>query len=261
MKVGKNYAFNKVLNSDGTEVYSGLYNETATYKGIGIKTSILLGITFLVTLLMIGDILIKGYLPIITYFIAGILILVLQIIMLFSPLKAKTLSIPYAIAEGLTLGCICGLLEVALPGEGLIISGMALLITVSIFIASTILYSTGYIKVGRRFYSCLLTLAIGVLIFSLGLMLLSLILRLTSGIDLLAMYYSSNISILFSVILCIVATLYVIMSLSEANHIVENNYDKAYEWYAAYAITVNIIYLYVEVLRLLMIIFSRNNRD
>lgn len=259
MRVGKNFAFNRILNNN--EIYVDYNAETATYKGIGIKTSLLLGITFLVTLAMIGTVLTLGGLPIITYIIALILNVVLSIIISFSPLKARTLAIPYAISEGLMLGCLCGLLELAFPNEGLVIAGTALLITVSVFIGALILYSTGFIKVGRRFVSFFISIAIGVGIFMIGFLILSLVLRLTSNINLIDLYYDSNIAMILSVILCVIAGCYVVMSLSEADEVVKYGYEKTYEWYAAFAIAINVIYLFLEVLRLLIIIFARNRRD
>ena len=85
--------------------------ECATVEGVGIKTSILLGVTFLTTLVMLALILNFGYLPIFMYFIAIILTTILQIIINIRPMKAKSLAIPYAISEGLVIGCLCGLLE------------------------------------------------------------------------------------------------------------------------------------------------------
>lgn len=66
-------------------------------------------------------------------------------------MKAKSLAIPYAISEGLVIGCLCGLLEVALPNMGLKIASIALLATLSIFLAAIFLYTKKVIKVGNRF--------------------------------------------------------------------------------------------------------------
>lgn len=253
MRVGSNFAFNRVANATGE--YS---SEVATAKGVGTKTALLLGITFFTTLAVIGLILVKGHLPIIGYAVATILTLILQIIMCFSPVKARGLAIPYAISEGLILGCLCGILEVALPGQGLQIAAIALLITVSVFLASAFLYAKGYIQVGRRFYGFLISLALGIVIFTFGFMILSLVMFFTNGTSLYAMFYSSGLGLGLSIIMCIIAALYVIASLNTANNIIESGCDKVYEWFAAYAITLNVIYLFVEIIRLVLMLVMRN---
>ena len=260
MIVGRNYAFGSFYNNQETS-YTDINYETATYKGIGFKSCLLLGITFLVTLFMIGWVLTMRRLPVAIYVISFITTIVLQLIVIFKPTKAKTLSIPYAAAEGLILGCLCGLLEVALPGEGLTIAGSALSITLAIFLGALILYSTGIIKVSGKFLGFFIILIMGVGIFIVSLSILSLIFRLSSGISLIGLFYNSDLAMILCVIMCIVASFYVIMSLNEADNFVQGGYDKSYEWYAAFAILINVIYLFLEVLRLLLIIAARNKRD
>lgn len=260
MRIGRNYAFGSFYNQQET-TYTDINYETATYTGIGIKSCLLLGITFIVTLFMIAWVLAVRRLPLGIYLLAFISTIVLQMITIFKPTKAKQLSIPYAIAEGLVLGCLCGLFEVALPGEGLAIAGSALSITLSIFLGSLILYSVGIIKVDHKFMGFFITLLVGVGIFIISITLLGIILSLTNGISLLGLFYSSDLAMIVSVILCVVASFYVIMSLNEADQFVKNGYEKTYEWYAAFAILINVIYLFLEVLRLLMILAARNKRD
>ena len=57
-----------------------------------------------------------------------------------------------------------------------------------------------------------------------------------------------------------VATLYVIVSFDNATQIVDSGADKDYEWYASYAITLNVIYLFFEILRLILIILSNSSK-
>ena len=94
MKIGGNFAFKKIQDESINMEFN---YECATVEGVGIKTSILLGVTFLTTLVMLALILNFGYLPIFMYFIAIILTTILQIIINIRPMKAKSLAIPYAI--------------------------------------------------------------------------------------------------------------------------------------------------------------------
>ncbi len=253
MGFGHNYAF-----KSAERFYEELYDEKATVKGISLKTLLLLAITLITSLICIGNILIKGYFPIGLYPVSIIFTTVVQIIMCFNPRAAKSLAIPYAVSEGLTVGVLCGLLEVVLPGEGLAIAGCALVITISVFIVGLILYSRGFIQVGRRFYAFLICASLGVCISALFISILSIITWFTSGLSLYSMFYSSPIAILVSVAMCILASMYLIASIANADTMVKYGMGKTMEWYGAYAITVNIIYLFLEVLRLILLIVSRN---
>ncbi len=258
MKIGNNFAFRKAYEEVVNIDYE---HEFATAKGIGIKTSILLGITFLTSLVLIALTTIFGIITLAFYIVGGIAGIILQIIMNLNPRKAKSLSIPYAICEGLTVGCLCGILAAAFGDVGLQIASIALLATLAIFLASTFLYSRGIIRVNNRFRSFLLVISLGIIILSLGFGLLSLIVFLTSGQNLYTLYYFSGFGLLGAIIMCIVATMYVIFSFSVADNLIEAGADKDMEWYAAYAITLNVVYLFIEILRLLLILFSRQSRD
>jgi uncharacterized YccA/Bax inhibitor family protein len=56
----------------------------------------------------------------------------------------------------------------------------------------------------------------------------------------------------------LVASIYSVISLDSAHNIVKAGLDKNYEWYASFGIILNIIWLFYEVVRLLLIILSRS---
>ncbi len=253
MNFGNNFAFKQA-----SKYYDGSTYNTATVEGIGKKTLLLLSITLVTSLIMIGIILNNGFLPFLLYPVSIIFTVVVQIIMCFSPIKAKFLSIPYAISEGLTIGVLCGVLEIALPNQGLFIAGFALIITICVFIVGLILYSRGYIKVGRRFYTFLICASVGTLIAFIVMMVTGLILSFTGGQNILQMFYSSPLYLLLSVFMCLIASMYLIASIANADRMVQCGVDADLEWYGAYAITLNVIYLFIEILRLILIIVSRN---
>lgn len=225
-----------------------------------LKPGILLGVTFLTTLAMLALILNFGYLPIFMYFIAMILTIILQIIINIKPLKAKSLAIPYAISEGLIIGCLCGLLEFALPDMGLKIASIALLATLSIFLAAIFLYTKKIIRVGNRFRGFLIIAGLGVIIFTLGISILSLIMFFVNGTNLYTMFYFSGLSSLINFYVY-TASMYVLSSLSLADNLIQSGVEKTMEWYASYAITLNVIYLFIEILRLIILLIGRRNNN
>lgn len=260
MRVGNNYAFNRFFKNKTDEMNDQYQLENATVEGVGSKTLILLFTTLVTSMIFIG-LTVRFGINILLYIFSGIFTFVLQLIICFSPRKAKSLAIPYAVSEGLVIGSLCGLLELVLPGMGLQISGIALLVTLSVFAGAIFVYRKGYITVNRRFRGFLLAFSLGALIFSCVFGIMSLITFLTSGINLWSMFYFSGLGIIGAVIMCFIAALYVIASLGTADQLIQSGASKEYEWYASYAITLNVIYLFLEILRLILLIVQRTNKN
>lgn len=246
-KFGDNVVFSRAQN---LERVSG---QVATIQGVGSKTILLVLITLisaLATMFILGP-----HKVLSAYFIIWIITFVLLMIMSFNPTAARVLAIPYAILEGMTVGAISGVVAIAIPDDGLLISGLALSITMTIFLGASVLYATGVIRVSGFFRRFMYTLLLGVVITSLVVMIAgffnSQIYELFYGVN-------SGIALLISIIMVIISSLYVVISLDNATMIVDAGMDKTFEWYAAFGILLNIIWLYYEVLRLLIILSQRD---
>lgn len=246
-KVGNNVVFTRAQN---LERVSG---QIATIQGVGSKTILLILITFISAL---ATMFILGPLPILSaYFLIWIITFVLLIIMSFNPRAARVLAIPYAVLEGMTVGAISGVVAIAIPEAGWLLPGLALAITMAIFLSASVLYTTGVIRVSGFFRRFMYTLLLGVIITSLVVMIAGLF-----DSQIYEIFYgaTSYIALLISIIMVIISSLYVVISLDNANMIVDAGMDKTFEWYAAFGILLNIIWLYYEVLRLLIILMSRD---
>lgn len=246
-KFGDNVVFSRAQN---LERVSG---QVATIQGVGSKTILLVLITLisaLATMFILGPLQVLS-----AYFIIWIITFVLLMIMSFNPTAARVLAIPYAILEGMTVGAISGVVAIAIPDAGLLIPGLALSITMTIFLGASVLYATGVIRVSGFFRRFIYTLLLGVVITSLVVMIAgffdSQIYELFYGVN-------SGIALLISIIMVIISSLYVVISLDNATMIVDAGMDKTFEWYAAFGILLNIIWLYYEVLRLLIILSQRD---
>ena len=134
-----NFVFRKA------EAYSNEYSQSvATAKGVSTKTISLVLITMisaLVSIFVLGPI---GSLAIYTPIIIADLIVLLVIS--FVPRTARVLTIPYAIMEGLLIGTIAGILELALPNLGLSLTTIAFVATLAIFLGACALYLSGAIE-------------------------------------------------------------------------------------------------------------------
>lgn len=246
-KFGDNVVFSRAQN---LERVSG---QVATIQGVGSKTILLVLITLisaLATMFILGPLQVLS-----AYFIIWIITFVLLMIISFNPTAARVLAIPYAILEGMTVGAISGVVAIAIPDAGLLIPGLALSITMTIFLGASVLYATGVIRVSGFFRRFMYTLLLGVVITSLVVMIAgffnSQIYELFYGVN-------SGIALLISIIMVIISSLYVVISLDNATMIVDAGMDKTFEWYAAFGILLNIIWLYYEVLRLLIILSQRD---
>ena len=241
-----NYVFRKA------QEYTDVYGSVASPKGVANKSFLLIAVTFLASLF---GIFILGPVGSMSIYVPVVIIdLVLLLIMCFKPTAARSLSIPYAILEGLMIGAISGILEVAWPGLGLAISGTAFIVTMIIFLVASVLYLNGNIRVTNKFRKFMLTATLSLILGGLVIGIMSIF---NPGVAYVFSY--GPIALLVSLIYIVIATLYVVISLDNAYQIVESGLGQDYEWYAAFGILLNVIWLFYEVLRFLVMILARRD--
>ena len=245
--IGNNTVLRRAYDLERTEI------ESATFTGVGIKTLLLLFLTLisaLTTIFVIG-----AEKMISLYIIIVIITFVLGMIIAFSPRAARMLAVPYAILEGMAVGAISGAFAYFIPELGLWIPGIALALTMVIFLGATVLYTTGVIRVGNFFRRLMFILLLGAVLVTFLVMIVGFfaptVRELFFGVN-------SGLALGISIIMVIISSLYILISLDNATKIVNNGLDKVYEWYAAYGIILNIIWLYLEILRLVFILAARD---
>lgn len=132
---------------------------------------------------------------------------------------------------------------------------LALAITMTIILVMAILYSTGVIRVTKKFRAVMLTLFVTAIAVSL-LMLIGSFIPFTRQIvaDL-----SNNfvLSIIFTVLFIIIAALFLICDFATIDHVVNDKLPKKYEWHAAFGLSFTVLWLYLKVLQLLITIVGR----
>lgn len=254
MKYGR-YGYNTVFK----RVTEYGCSNPATMNGVAKKSVIMLLMALLSTIVCAkfleplnaaaGGIIVFGYL------ISPFLTFILSMIMSFNPNAAKTLAIPYAILEGVSIGSLAGLLTAVLGSTGGLIVSLAFVITLSFFLGASVLYCTGLIKVDSRLRRLGRVTLFGLLISTLMIN----IIGIFNPLILDFFYGNTNFALIFAVISVLIASIYSMISLDNAHAIVEAGVDKNYEWYAAFGIVLNVIWLFWEVLRLVLIIFSRSD--
>ena len=80
------------------------------------------------------------------------------------------------------------------------------------------------------------------------------------GIRLSFLYEPSLLGIGISMVIVIVAALNLILDFNTIQQAAEHGAPKYYEWYSAFGLMVTLVWLYVEILRLLAM-FAQNSRE
>ena len=114
------------------------------------------------------------------------------------------------------------------------------------------LYATGVIRVGSRFRAFMFGALISVFVCELVIMLLGFVIPQTVEL----FYGNTWVAMLVSAIMVLLAAFYILVDLSDVTMLVDARMEKKYEWRAAFGLTVTLIWLYVEFLRLFVIIAS-----
>jgi|SRR3984957_10964864 uncharacterized YccA/Bax inhibitor family protein len=173
---------------------------------------------------------------------------VLAMIISFKANLAPVLSVPYAALEGLALGSISALLERRYPG----IAIQAVGLTFAVFAVMLVAYKLNIIRATERFRS--------IVIGATGAIALVYIVSMVLGFFHVAvplLNSSSPLGIVVSLVIVGVAALNLILDFDFIESGAAQGAPRYMEWYAAFGLLVTMVWLYLEILRLL----SKMRRD
>jgi uncharacterized YccA/Bax inhibitor family protein len=166
----------------------------------------------------------------------------LALVCVFKPKASPILAPLYAITEGVFLGVISKAFEVRWNG----IVFQAVLATVGVFFATLALYVFGVVKVTRKFQMVVIGATFGILLLYVFGALLSLF-----GVDMMFWNDPSPLGIIISIVICVVASLNLFLDYEFIRQASINGAPKYMEWYGAFGITVTLVWIYLQMLRLL----------
>ncbi len=171
------------------------------------------------------------------------------LITVFRPQSSGISAPVYAVFEGVFLGGISAMFEASYSG----IVMRAVLLTLGVFAAMLFFYRSGIIKVTRKF-------AMGVFAATAGIALVYFISFIAGmfGANLGFLYGNSNLSIGISLVVVGIAALNLVLDFSFIENAANAGAPKYMEWYGAFGLMVTLIWLYLELLRLLAKLSSRN---
>ena len=169
--------------------------------------------------------------------------LICGIALFFSQRLAPVLAPVYALCEGVLIGAISGMYAERWHG----IVPQAALLTIGIMVAMLMAYAGGVIRATPFVTKAIITATIGV-----GLVYLTtFILQLCGVQGLNFIHQSGPIGIIFSLIVVGIAAFNFILDFDLIERGARSGAPKYMEWYAAYGLMVTLVWLYIEVLRLL----------
>jgi uncharacterized YccA/Bax inhibitor family protein len=149
----------------------------------------------------------------------------------------------YAVMEGLSLGLWSMLFEIVYPG----IVFQAVLLTFGVAFGMLLLYKTRIVRVTERFQMVIAAALFGIAAFYLVSFVLSIF-----GIHVSALTISGGIfGIAFNVFVVVIAALSLACDFDFIVKISDRGLPKYLSWLAALGLAVGLVYLYVNILRLL----------
>ena len=148
----------------------------------------------------------------------------------------------YALVEGVVLGVVSMLFEARY--EGIAIQAVAL--TFGVLGAMLLLYKTGVIKVTQRFRAGVLAATLAIFVVYMAALVLGLF-----GVQVPLLNDASPLGILISLAIVVVAALNLVLDFDLIDRGARAGAPAYMEWYAAFGLLVTLVWLYLELLRLL----------
>jgi uncharacterized YccA/Bax inhibitor family protein len=182
--------------------------------------------------------------------VGGIGGFIVAIVTVFKKTWAPVTAPLYAALEGLFVGGISAMFEASFPG----IVMQAVMLTMGVLAALLMAYKSGLIKATENF-------KLGVVAATGGIALLYLVnmgMRLFGFEGFGFIHESGTMGIAFSAFVVVIAALNLVLDFDFIESGAEAGAPKYMEWYGAFGLVVTLVWLYLEILRLLAKLQSRD---
>ncbi len=179
------------------------------------------------------------------FLVGYILLIALTFAAVSNPRIAPVLGLVYAALMGSWMGAISRVYETFYDG----IVGQAVFASLCVFLACLLLFGTGVVKVTGRFAAMVIGATFGILILYLVAWLLDLF-----GVELRFLSQPTPLGIGISVAICLVAALNLFIDFEVIRGGTAAGAPKQMEWLAAFGLLSTLVWLYLEILRLLALL-------
>lgn len=179
--------------------------------------------------------------------------MVVALVIVFKKTWAPFLALGYGLLEGLFLGAISAFYDYAFADKYPSIIMHVVLLTFGCAAAMYVLYQTGVIKATNTFKKVIITAIMGIGFFYL----IAIGLRLF-GMQMPYLHDNGPIGIGISLFIVAIAALNLVLDFDMMDQGAQQGAPKYFEWYCAFGLMVTIVWLYLEILRLLSKLSSRD---
>ena len=173
---------------------------------------------------------------------------ILALVTIFWKQAAMFTSPLYAAAEGVFLGAFSTIFEYMYPGA----VPVAVAITFGILFSLLAVYMTGLIKPSENFKLGIAAATGGIMLFYVA----SMVSRMFFGYEFPFLHETGWMGIGFSLFVVVIASLNLVLDFDFIENGVEAQAPKYMEWYAAFGLLVTLVWLYLEVLKLVVKIMA-----
>lgn len=171
---------------------------------------------------------------------------VLALVNTFKKQPSPALILAYAGLEGLFLGGLTRVLDTMYPGVGL----QAVLGTLSVFTVTLLLFKSGKVRATPKAMKFFMIALLGYALFSV----VNLVMMLTGLTTEPFGLRSGIIGVVIGVLAIGLAAFSLVMDFTSIEAGVRNGAPQRFSWTAAFGLTVTLVWLYVEIIRLLAIL-------
>ncbi|MFG2141606.1 Bax inhibitor-1/YccA family protein [Streptomyces sp. NPDC048650] len=178
---------------------------------------------------------------------AGLVAMVLAFAQSFMRKPVPALILAYAALEGVFLGALSGYINKLPQLHGAPMQ--AVLGTMAVFVAMLVAYKTRIIRVTARFTRFVIIAAIGFVLLSL----VNTLFMVFSGDDGLG-FRSGGLGILFGVVGVVLGALFLALDFKQVEDGIAYGAPREESWLAAFGLTLTLVWIYMELLRLISIL-------
>ncbi|MER6674937.1 Bax inhibitor-1/YccA family protein [Streptomyces sp. NPDC000983] len=180
--------------------------------------------------------------------VAGLLGMVLALVQSFKRKASPALILSYAAFEGVFLGVVSSVVDNRIADGAAM---QAVLGTMGVFLGVLVAYKAGWIRVNRRFVGFVMAAALGFIM----LMAINLLFAVFGGGDGLG-FRSGPMGVLFGVIGILLGACFLALDFKQVEDGIAYGAPREEAWLAAFGLTMTLVWIYMEFLRLISILNS-----
>lgn len=179
---------------------------------------------------------------------AALIGMVLALVQSFKRKPTPALILTYAAFEGVFLGVISNIVDNRIADGAAM---QAVIGTMAVFAGVLVAYKAGWIRVNRRFYGFVMAAALGFVL----LMAVNLLFAVFGGGDGLG-FRSGALGVVFGVIGIILGACFLALDFKQVEDGIAYGAPREEAWLAAFGLTLTLVWIYLEFLRLISILNS-----